>query len=172
MGIDITAATIADLPELLILVQSAYRGASARGGWTHEADLLDGQRTDAESLEAMLADPRQRLLLARDDDMLVGCVAVEHKGDGAYFGMLSVMPERQASGLGRTLIAAAEALARNEFGATWMEITVIAQRAELIAWYERRGYTLTGERRPFPVDERFGLPKANDLAFVVLAKRL
>ena len=54
-----------------------------------------------------------------------------------------------------------------------MEMTVIANRGELIAWYERRGYVLTGERRPFPLDDpRFGLPKTRDLAFVVLEKPL
>jgi hypothetical protein len=52
-------------------------------------------------------------------------------------------------------------------------MTVIAQRQELIAWYQRRGYSLTGEARPFPTeDPRFGLPKRDDLGFVVLEKRL
>ena len=54
-----------------------------------------------------------------------------------------------------------------------MEMTVITQRRELIAWYERRGYTVTGESRPFPhSDERFGLPRRTDLVFEVLAKPL
>ena len=51
-------------------------------------------------------------------------------------------------------------------------MTVIARRRELIAWYERRGYALTGETRPFPMDDpRFGLPR-EPLFFVVLRKRL
>jgi hypothetical protein len=53
-----------------------------------------------------------------------------------------------------------------------MEMQVIAQRDELIAWYERRGYALTGETRPFPYDEQRYTPKREDLAFVVLAKGL
>jgi hypothetical protein len=70
-------------------------------------------------------------------------------------------------------VAAAERTARDLFGATRMEMTVIVQRAELIAWYQRRGYRPTGETRPFPAtDPRFGLPRRNDLAFVVLEKAL
>src|SRR4051794_13241714 len=36
----------ADLGAIVALVESAYRGESSRAGWTTEADLLDGQRTD------------------------------------------------------------------------------------------------------------------------------
>lgn len=171
---DIRFATGADLPALHALVHRAYRGDSARRGWTHEADLLDGQRTDPAALADMLADPEQRILVAEDTGVLTGCVAIARVAGGkAYLGMLSVEPERQAGGLGRALMAAAEAAAASEFGATAVEMTVIRQRAELIAWYERRGYALTGETRPFPLDdERFGLPRRRDLVFVVLEKRL
>ena len=171
---DIRFATIADIPVLLSLVHGAYRGDTARKGWTHEADLLDGQRTDAPALEAMLADPDQRILIASDVGAPVGCVAIARVAVGkAYLGMLSVDPERQAGGLGRMLMAEAEAAAVREFGADRIEMTVIRQRAELIAWYERRGYALTGETRPFPLDDpRFGLPRTRELGFVVMEKRL
>jgi len=163
-----------DLPALHALIESAYRGETARAGWSHEADLLDGQRTDLAALEAMLADTAQHLLVLRDHDVLRACVALTDKGAGlAYLGMLTVDPSRQAAGLGRMILAAAEDHAAAHFGASCIEMTVIAQRSELIAWYERRGYARTGEERPFPAhDPRFGLPKRNDLAFVVLDKRL
>jgi hypothetical protein len=52
-------------------------------------------------------------------------------------------------------------------------MTVIQVRDTLIAWYERRGYSLTGETKPFPYgDDRFGRPLRNDLHFVVLEKTL
>ena len=166
-------ATSDDLPALHALVESAYRGASARRGWSHEADLLEGQRTDLAALEAMLDDPAQHLLVFRDNDVLRACVALTDKGDGlAYLGMLTVDPQRQAAGLGRIILAAAEDHTA-AFGASRVEMTVIAQRAELVAWYQRRGYALTGEQRPFPHrDPRFGLPKRDDLVFVVLEKTL
>lgn len=171
---DIRTATIADIPALHRLVERAYRGDSARKGWTHEADLLGGQRTDVEALSEMIIDPLQRILLAIGANGLVGCVQVSQKNAGtAYLGLLSVDPEVQAGGLGKALIEAAERAAQIEFSASTIEMTVIAQRGELIAYYERRGYALTGEERPFPHDDqRFGLPVTRDLSFVVLAKAL
>ena len=172
-GIVVGRVTEADLPALHGLIERAYRGDTARAGWTHEADLLGGQRTDLDALSAMLADPEQRLLVARDGAALIGCVALQRiGGDRCYLGLLTVEPTLQATGLGRRLLAEAEAAAR-EWGMTFVEMTVIARRRELVAWYERRGYRLTGERRPFPIDDpRFGLPKTGDLEFVVLEKHL
>jgi len=169
-----TEAAARDLPDLQALVHGAYRGDSARRGWTHEADLLDGQRIDRPSLETSLADPAQRIILAWQDGALIGCVQITARGDGlAYLGMLAVDPARQAGGLGRRLVAAAEAAAQTHFGALRMEMTVIVQRSELIAWYERLGYRRTGETRPFPAtDPRFGLPRRDDLAFTVLVRPL
>jgi predicted N-acetyltransferase YhbS len=171
---DIRPAILADIPALHRLVERAYRGDSARKGWTHEADLLGGQRTDVEALGAMIADPAQRILIAVSEGDLIGCVQVSQKdADIAYLGLLSVDPDIQAGGLGKALIIKAEHTAQSEFAASTMEMTVIRQRGELIAYYERRGYALTGETRAFPLDdERFGLPVTRDLSFVVLAKRL
>lgn len=167
-------ATAADIPALHALVHGAYRGDSARRGWTHEADLLDGNRIDRPTLEAIVADPNQVVLLAERDGRLLGCVQVTDKGRGlAYLGMLTVDPILQGGGLGRALIAAAEADARTRFNARTMEMTVIVQRVELIEWYGRRGYHPTGETRPFPAtDRRFGLPRRGDLAFTVLTRDL
>ena len=167
-------ATPDDIPALHRLIESAYRGDSARRGWTHEADLLDGQRTDPQVLAAMLADPAQHLLVHRAGDALDGCIAVTDKGDGlVYLGLVTVAPEQQGTGLGSRLLAAAEAFAAGQLNATRAEMTVIVQREELIAWYERKGYRRSGERRPFPYDDpRFGLPRRGDLDFVVLEKPL
>jgi GNAT superfamily N-acetyltransferase len=166
-------ATRDDLPALHALIESAYRGTSARLGWSHEADLLEGQRTDLTALQAMLDDPAQHLLVFRDNELIRACVALTEKGSAlAYLGMLTVNPKQQATGLGRLILAAAEEHAAG-FGAMRVEMTVIAQREELIAWYERRGYACTGERRPFPHgDPRFGLPRRDDLEFVVLERLL
>lgn len=166
-----------DLPAVAALVNSAYRGETSRQGWTTEADYIDGQRTDAASLAADLAaDPEAQLLVLRDtsDGPLLGSVWLEPVGDGAtwYLGMLTVRPDLQDRKLGRQLLAQAEAAAARR-GAGRIRMTVIAIRDTLIAWYERRGYRLTGERRPFPYeDDRFGRPRRGDLEFVVLEKAL
>ena len=162
------AATASDIAALHPLIERAYRGETARAGWTREADLLSGARTSADELAALIADPDRLMLLAHRDDRLIACVQVARAGEnGAYLGMLTVDPALQASGLGRRLLAAAETEARLRFGARRMEMTVIHRRAELIAWYERRGYAPTGERRPFPLS-----PPRPELEFVVLEKPL
>jgi len=144
-------AASTDLPTLQPLIQRAYRGDDARAGWTHEADLLDGERIGIAELEAMIADPAERLLVGFDDDRMVGCVRVANSGGGlAYLGLLCVDPLLQTGGYGKQLIAAAEATARQEFNADRIEMTVIDRRAELIAFYERRGYAQVGTR-DFPV---------------------
>jgi GNAT superfamily N-acetyltransferase len=100
---------------------------------------LEGQRTDLAALEAMLGDSDQHLLVFRDNELLRACVALTDKGEAlAYLGMLTVDPKQQATGLGRLILAAAEEHAA-AFGAKRVEMTVIVQREELIAWYERRG---------------------------------
>lgn len=162
------AATLADVATLHPLIERAYRGETAKAGWTHEADLLFDTRTSAQELSALIADPDRVILLAHKDGALIGCVQVARVGDDrAYLGLLTVEPSLQASGLGRRLLAAAETEAVARFAARRMEMTVIHRRAELIAWYERRGYRPTGETRPFPVD-----PPRPELDFVVLEKGL
>lgn len=177
IGLHFRAAAQTDVDAIVALTESAYRGDASRVGWTTEADLLDGQRTDAAEVAALITNPGVRFLLAeRDGQLLASCVVErlsgDHGGDG-YFGMFSVRPEAQGSGTGRALLAEAEHIAREEWQAKAMRMTVIDARAELIAWYERRGYRRTGEYRPFPYgDPRFGVPKRDDLRFEWLVKAL
>jgi GNAT superfamily N-acetyltransferase len=164
-----------DVPAVVALVESAYRGDASRAGWTTEADLLDGQRTDPESVRAIVASTAAYLLLARDGTgELVACCQLEQRPDRVgYFGMFAVRPGQQGSGLGRVMLAEAERRARDEWQSRAMEMTVIAQRRDLIAWYVRRGYAETDQTQPFPHgDPKFGLPRRDDLYFVVLRKPL
>jgi N-acetylglutamate synthase-like GNAT family acetyltransferase len=142
-----------DVPALHALIESAYRGEEARRGWTHEADLLVTPRTSEEELRGLIADPRERFLLAEGQGGLVACCRLKDEGEGvAYFGMFAVRPGAQAAGLGKAVLAEAEARVRTLWGAHTMVMTVIDRRAELIAWYERRGFVRTGGREPFPFD--------------------
>ncbi len=168
------AAGRSDVDRVVRLVESAYRRESSRVGWTTEADLLAGQRTDRAEVEALLEEPGACLLLALEADQLVGCVLIKTHAHGtAHIGMFAVSPTLQARGLGRALLAEAERVARQEGGAVRAKMTVIEQRSELIAWYRRRGYHTTGETEPFPYgNARFGLPLRDDLRFSVLEKSL
>jgi ribosomal protein S18 acetylase RimI-like enzyme len=167
-------ACAADVPSLVTLVNSAYRGETSRRGWTTEDHLVGGQRTDAAAIASVIDAPDQVILVLRQVAAVCGCVLLEDKADRTcYLGLLTVRPDLQARGIGRRLLAAGEAWAAEHFGALYVEMTVVELRGELIAWYERRGYRATGEIRPFPYeDERFGLPKRDDLRFVVLRRRI
>lgn len=167
------AATSTDVAAVVALVQSAYRGDSGRRGWTTESDLLDGQRTDPDGVAAVIAKPGNRILLAHRDGVLLACAHLEKQGDACYFGMFAVNPDLQGGGVGKQMMNEAERIARQEYNCTKMEMTVISLRDELIAWYERRGYRRTSVYKPFPYgDERFGIPKRDDLRFELLVKTL
>jgi GNAT superfamily N-acetyltransferase len=156
------------------LVNSAYRGDTSRAGWTTEADLLGGQRTDAEEIARLIAKEDSVILLCLRDGELVGSVHLEREDEAtAYMGMLVIRPGLQGQGLGRRFMEEAERFVREEWGASQIQIQVISLRRELIAYYERRGYRRTGETRPFPAsDPKFGLPKVEGLVFEILEKPL
>ena len=169
----VRVATPADAEAISALVNSAYRGDSSRAGWTTEADLLGGQRVDAQGVADMIAAAGNIVLVHERDCVPVACVHLERSGDACHVGMLTIQPALQARGIGRRLLQAAEAWAAGTWASKTMRMHVIAQRGELVAWYERRGYRRTGERSPFPYgDERFGLPRRPDLVFDVLSKPL
>jgi ribosomal protein S18 acetylase RimI-like enzyme len=165
----ITAATLNDLPRLSALVNRAYRGDSSRQGWTTEADLLDGQRTDEAMLREQIEAPGARLLLYHDaGGALLGCVYLQHLSDALYLGMLTVEPTAQGQGIGKRLLGAADALAL-ALRVPCIRITVISARHDLLAWYERHGFRRTGREEPFHTDPRFGLPR-QPLSLLVLEK--
>ena len=169
----VRAAGGGDVAALVALVNSAYRGESSRAGWSTEADLIGGIRVDAERVDAAITGDGHVVLVHESEEGLVGCVQLEMTGEDCYLGMLTVRPTLQGGGLGRRLIDAAEEWASTRWHARAMYMTVLEQRPELIAWYERRGYSITSERKPFPYgDERWGLPARDDLEFLVLRKLL
>ncbi|WP_298195798.1 GNAT family N-acetyltransferase [Novosphingobium sp.] len=169
MAVSFRIATPADVPAIRALVESAYRGDTARQGWTNEAHLLSGERTSNEEVAGQISQPGHHMLVAEAEGQVIGTVAITAKPPRhCYLGMLSVAPSLQAAGLGRRLIAEAEAAARRLFGAEIMEMTVIDRRPELIAYYERRGYRQTGEIRPFPYD----LAEGQDFQMIVLDRVL
>lgn len=169
-------ATEADYPEIISLVNAAYRGSGdAIKVWSRESGILEGTRTDDSLLREEASAPGAHLLIHRDstDQSILGTVILAPaKHDSWYLGMLTVRPALQNRQLGRTLLNAAEEFAKLH-GAESIRITVLNVRDALIAWYERRGYMRTGETEPFPYgDSRFGNPLRDDLEFVILEKHL
>jgi len=201
MQFSFRSATRDDVNAIVALVESAYRGDASRAGWTTEADFLDGRRTGADEVLAQIERAASRILMAETDfpkhastssrepksvsnkslggssptadRNLLACAHVADEDGAGYFGMFSVQPGLQNTGIGKAMLAEAERIAREEWKLPAMRMTVIDIRAELIAWYERRGYRRTGILKPFPYgDARFGIPKRDDLRFEILEKFL
>lgn len=171
MDYKIQPATAADVPALNKLVNSAYRGESSRKGWTTEADLIDGTRLDETVLRELLNNEHTTVLKYTENGKILGCVELRKERGSVYLGMLTVQPDLQAKGIGKKLLFAGEEFARAQ-GCKKISMTVVSVRSKLIEWYERHGYRLTGERKPFNMpDERFGIPK-QQLEFVMLEKVL
>src|SRR5262245_20755765 len=145
-------AVAMDAKPIADLVNAAYRGVSGRRGWTHEAELIAGERTRWKDVAAMIANTSTAVLVRLTDhsSAVLACVAVEMNGTSrCTISMLAVVPELQAARLGRDLLADAEQFAANR-GVTIAKTTVVEQRESLIAWYERRGYRRTGSHEAFP----------------------
>lgn len=171
MDYKIEPATAADVAVLNKLVNSAYRGESSRQGWATEADLIDGTRIDEAALLDLINDKHTIVLKYVEGADILGCVELRTEGDSLYLGMLTVRPDLQAKGIGKVLMSAGEAFGRKN-SCKKVRMTVVSVRDKLIAWYERHGYSLTGERKPFKMpDERFGIPR-QPLEFVVMEKKL
>ncbi len=167
-------AQAVDYASIVDLINLSFRGVDPVASWNTEAEFLEGERlTEALLKEDLAAKPHALLLTYREDPNgeLLGTVWLEPKNDGVwYLGLLTVRPDLQNRQMGRTLLAAAELYAKQR-GASRIRMSVVNHRKTLIAWYERRGYLLTGETQPFPYhDERFGRPLRDDLHFVLLEK--
>lgn len=163
-------ATPSDIPELNTLVNNAYRGESAKAGWTTEAHLIEGQRTDPSALTEMMNSGHFEL--AFEGDQLVGCVYLEIEDNQVlYIGMLTVNPTLQSRGLGKAIMKRAEELGR-EWKLKSTRMTVISIRPELISYYERMGFRWNGKTEPFPEnDPRNGKP-LKKLTFLEYVKDL
>lgn len=167
----ITKATLADVSELNALINSAYRGEESKKGWTTESDLIGGIRIDEPMLIDYLNNDAITLLkYVNEDGIIIGSVYLEVKIDKLYLGMFSVSPTLQNGGVGRALIEEAEVIAK-QLGLHTISMTVIRSRKELINWYERRGYTFTGEIQPFHDHGRFGSPKEL-IELIVMEKQI
>jgi ribosomal protein S18 acetylase RimI-like enzyme len=178
-------ATAADAAALVDLIRAAYRGPASYGRWTSEEHLVRGTRTDEPAVLAAIESTGSAMLVVEGDgggdgerdsggrDAPVACCRIADRGNGlAYFGMFAVDPARQGAGTGRQVVRWAELAAAELFAAQTLELEVLGQQEQLRGWYERLGYTATGEIRPFPADPVFAVPMRDDLHLVVLAKPL
>lgn len=165
-------ATTDDIPEILLLINSAYRGDASREGWTTEANLIEGEiRTDENDLMQLMKIPGAVFLkFVNESGKIDGAVFLQKVNTKLYLGMLSVTPRLQAKGIGKELMKGAD-IYGSENGCRRIFMRVISLRHELIAWYERKGYYVTGEREAFPAGNQFGTP-TQPLEFLIMEKKI
>ncbi|MHB8604654.1 MAG: GNAT family N-acetyltransferase [Thermoplasmatota archaeon] len=169
--LDVREAKPSDTAAVVALVNAAYRRGGARA-WTTEANLVGGARITDEGLLAMIERAGSVVIVGEREGRVVGCLHLEMIGaTTCHLGMLSVDPKEQAGGVGRELLARAEAYARDGLGAREITLRVVTVRHELLAWYERRGYRRTGRVEPFAPTPGVTF-LAGALAFETLEKRL
>lgn len=182
-------ATLSDVPALEVLLNRCYR---FNEGWTNEADLVGGVRTNQAELESVINDPKQYLFVfpktanglrdGAETGEILGCIDVEIKHDGAYIGMFAVNPKLQGNGVGNTMLEAGEVFAarhlnhrkdtQGKSSPAFIKLFVLDGRPQLQAYYERRGYVATGNTEAFPEDGNNGTPKKEGLYFLELAKTI
>ncbi|KAI1336078.1 acyl-CoA N-acyltransferase [Xylariaceae sp. FL0016] len=168
-------ATSDDAPKIQEFVEAAFQAEDSRPAWTADMALGRGFRLPLEAVRAVIARPDSAILMGfAAGGPLVASVEVARRGDGdlARIAMLSVDPGRQRAGLGRAVLAHAEAYGRETWGARRAGLNALSTRAQLLAWYGRNGYRETGETAPFPVERYPELDLPGDLCFVEMEKDL
>lgn len=168
----IAIATSEDIPSIVELLNSAYRGESSKKGWTTEADLIAGdRRTDAASVAVVIDQPGSVILkYTNEEGTIIGTVNLQQHDRGVYLGMFAVSPNQQGSGIGKQLLKAADEHAKS-VGSEKIYMSVISVRKELIDWYKRHGYAETGERKAFVEDDLTG-KHLQKLEFLILEKNI
>jgi N-acetylglutamate synthase-like GNAT family acetyltransferase len=166
------SAEIHDAESITRLVNSVYRGENSKKGWTTEADLLEGIRITTEKIEEIINSPDDVIIVAELNNEMPGCVNLTKMKNQCMLGMLSVDVNLQNSGIGRKIIEYSEDFAKNTWGCNEMVMKVIGVRKELIEYYQRRGYKISGKKEPFTLNHHFGKPQRNDLYFIYMTKKL
>jgi ribosomal protein S18 acetylase RimI-like enzyme len=170
--IKISIATAEQADEITALVNSVYRGENAKKGWTTEADFLEGIRITPEKIKEIIDSENNVIINAVEGDKIIGCVQLEKKGNHTLLGMLSVDVDYQNKGIGKVLITECERYTKEVYKCDEIKMKVIGKRKELIEYYERRNYLVTGEREDFGAEgDTFGETKEK-LYFEILSKKL
>jgi ribosomal protein S18 acetylase RimI-like enzyme len=165
-------ATASDVSELVSLINKSYRPNSAEAGWTHESELIEGERINPQQLAELLEREGSTVLLGLSRAEIVACVNVNEEAGASYIAMLTVKPSYQNLGLGKEMLQLAEEYAENQYDSSEVNLFVISERRELFDFYLRRGYEPTQVSSDYPANAGVGNPKISGLKLVLLTKQL
>lgn len=169
-AISFREALLIDSARISALINVGYRGETSRKGWTTEAELLDGLRTNEQEIYQLIQAEHSKIIVCVQNDELIGSIHLLHNDDSAHIGMFVVKPNLQNLNIGKQLLSAAESFALVQWQVKKLAMFVITVRQELIAFYERRGYKRTGQFQEFPVNPAIWQPKLAGLKLEKLEK--
>jgi ribosomal protein S18 acetylase RimI-like enzyme len=172
LRLDFSIATTEDAADLAALVNQAYRGEVSKSGWTTEADLIAGLRTDSADILRLLSSKDSLFLVCKAEGRLLASLHVQREAQAVHIGMFAVSPFHQGQGIGKQLLQFAEQCATQIWQVEYSRMSVIPLREELIAFYQRRGYRRTGICKPFPENPAVWQAKVPGLSLELLEKRL
>ena len=165
-------ATVKDVPELVGLINNSYRPNGAEAGWTHESELIEGERINTQQLAELLEREGSTVLLGLNRGEIISCVNINEEAGAIYLAMLTVKPSCQNFGLGKEMLQLAEEYAENQYESSEVNLFVISERKELFDFYLRRGYEPTQVSSDYPANAGVGNPKIGGLKLVLLTKQL
>ena len=176
-SVQLRLATQQAVKQAVDLLNRCYR---CDEGWTNEAALIGGIPATLSQIKAMIDSPDAYLFVfdnPNDDQDIVGCISVDFSAinhqPAAYIGTFAVNPCLQGKGIGDVMLSAVETFATRHAKAKnlgYLSMSILSHRPELLAYYQRRGYQLTGETMPFPTDGNHGAPKREGLFLALLNK--
>ncbi|PTB43767.1 hypothetical protein M441DRAFT_54931 [Trichoderma asperellum CBS 433.97] len=172
LSLQFRTATPEDAEQIQQLVQSAFRTEDSRSDWTGDAELASSFRIDVEEVASKIANPENTILMALDNDnSLVASIEVSKRdGNCGRLSMIAVSDRYQRSGVGRLVLAYAEAYCRRVWGAEKFSLNALSIRKALIEWYMRQGYQKTGETSPFPRERFISMALPEDMCFIEMEK--
>jgi len=167
-SIKLEPATINDAERIKDLINLSYRGNE---GWTKETEIVSGARISIEDTKILIQKNNSKMFIATIEGTLVGCICIELEKNKAYIGSFAVAPSYQNRGIGKSILMQAELIAINQFKARELIMIVVSQRRELIEYYERRGYSRTGQVEKYPIHLNVGIPILDGLTIEYLRKQ-
>ena len=159
MSLNIRTAKVDDIEQLVKLINLAYRAQSDRS-WTTEKSFVEGKRISAEQLSRDLNQSNFELLVGENQQgSLVGCIGLTFDKSSVEIGTFAIDPTIQNLGYGREMLNYVETcITQNYSNVRRLIMYVLDVRTELMAYYQRRGYQITGRTESYPVDADVGQP--------------
>jgi len=162
-----------DITNLIPLINSAYRGEKTANTWTNESHLFNGVRVDNEKIVNIFNEPNSIIYLAKLENRIIACIQAKLEANGIHIGLFAVDTNLQSGGVGKRLLEFAENSSSKIYNkADRFVMEVISTRAELIAYYNRRGYISTNKYIDFPKSELVNQSLKEEIKFLILEKKI